>query len=51
MTTKEKSIYQFDLQGNFLKVWKSITLASQTFENPSAARLAISNVCNKITKL
>ena len=50
MTNKEKSVYQFDLQGNFLKVWKSITLASQNFENPSIARSAISSVCDKITK-
>lgn len=50
MTNKEKSVYQFDLQGNFLKVWKSITLASQNFENPSIAKSAISSVCDKITK-
>ena len=49
-STKEKVIYQFDLQGNLLKVWKSITLASQIFDNPNSAKTAIWNVCNKITR-
>lgn len=50
ITIKEKPVYQFDLQGNFLKVWKSASLASQIFKNPKAARSAIHNVCNKITR-
>lgn len=50
ITIKEKPVYQFDLQGNFLKVWKSASLASQIFENPKAARSAIYNVCHKITR-
>lgn len=47
---KEKPVYQFDLQGNFLKVWKSASLASKQFNNPSAARTAIHNVCHNITR-
>lgn len=42
--TKEKTVYQFDLQGNLIKVWKSVTEASKIFSN-SAARTAISNCC------
>lgn len=45
--TKEKSVYQFDLQGNLIKCWKSTIEASKQFDNPNAARVAISNVCNK----
>lgn len=45
ITTKEKSIYQFDLQGNLIKCWKSISEASRIFENQKAARVAISNCC------
>lgn len=43
--TKEKSIYQFDLQGNLLKRWSSITEASKEFSNSNSARVAISNNC------
>ncbi len=46
---KEKTLYQFDLQGNLLKVWKSVTEASKTFKNPSSAKVAISNCCTKKT--
>ena len=42
---KEKSVYQFDLQGNLIKCWKSITEASSMFSS-NAAKTAISNVCN-----
>lgn len=42
---KEKTVYQFDLQGNLLKVWKSLSEASNVFKNPSSAKSAISNVC------
>lgn len=42
---KEKNVYQFDLQGNLLKRWKSITNASKQFTNSNAARVAISNNC------
>lgn len=48
--TKEKTVYQFDLQGNLLKVWKSVTEASQNFDNQHSARVAICNVCNNITR-
>lgn len=43
--TKEKSVYQFDLSGNLIKRWKSGTLASKQFDNPKAAKVAISAVC------
>lgn len=46
---KERTVYQYDLQGNLLKVWKSATIASYEFSNPKSARAAIHNVCNKIT--
>lgn len=45
-TTKEKSVYQFDLQGNLIKCWKSAQEASKTFENSNSARVAIGNCCN-----
>lgn len=47
---KKKPVYQFDLQGNLLKVWKSAIAASESFKNPIAARSSICNVCNKITR-
>lgn len=46
-TKKEKAVYQFDLLGNLLKIWKSTTEASKQFTNQLAARSAISNVCDK----
>lgn len=48
--TKEKTVYQFDMQGNLIKVWKSASEACKQFKNPKAARVAISNVCNKVTR-
>ena len=45
-----KAVYQFDLQGNLLKMWESVTLASKTFSNPYSARVAICNVCTNITR-
>lgn len=48
--TKEKTVYQYDLQGNLLKVWKSASIASKEFSNPEAARSSIYNVCNNITR-
>lgn len=50
ITTKEKSVYQFDLQGNLIKSWRSASEASLTFPNSHAARAAIHNVCIKITR-
>jgi hypothetical protein len=38
---KEKTVYQFDLQGNLLKVWKSASEAAKSFENPTSAKTAI----------
>ena len=42
---KEKSVFQFDLSGNLIKSWKSITIASQQFNNPKSAKVAICAVC------
>lgn len=50
VTPKEKTIYQFDLKGNLLKCWKSITEASKEFENPVSAKTAIHNVCHNKTR-
>lgn len=47
---KEKTVYQFDLKGNLLKVWKSATEASKEFKNPISAKTAIHNVCKNITR-
>lgn len=44
---KEKTVYQFDLSGNLIKVWKSISEASNLFSNKTSAATAISNNCNK----
>lgn len=46
-TTKEKSVYQFDLQGNLIKCWKSASEASKTFKNPGSVRVAIGNCCTE----
>lgn len=43
--SKEKSVYQFDLQGNLIKRWKSITEASKQFNKPSSAKVSISRIC------
>lgn len=46
---KEKTVYQFDLSGNLLKVWKSASEASLEFNKPNSARVAINNNClNKV---
>lgn len=50
VVAKEKTVYQFDLQGNLLRVWKSASEASREFNNSNAARAAIHNVCNNITR-
>lgn len=47
---KEKTVYQFDLKGNLLKVWKNASEASKNFKNNNAAFKAIHNVCNNITR-
>lgn len=46
VTTKEKSVYQFDLQGNLIKCWRSISEASKSFENSNAVRISIGRCCN-----
>lgn len=43
---KEKTVYQFDLQGNLIKTWKSACEAAKTFSNPNAYRKAICDTCN-----
>lgn len=48
---KEKTVYQFDLQGNLIKVWKSTSEAATQFKNIESARTAINNNClNKVNK-
>lgn len=44
-TGKEKTVYQFDLQGNLIKVHKSIAVAAQQFDNSKSAKVAITRVC------
>lgn len=44
--SKNKSVYQFDLQGNLIKCFKSVCEASKQFTNTNSARVAISDVCN-----
>lgn len=43
--TRERTIYQFDLQGNLLKVWKNAIEASKQFDNPNSVRVSINNCC------
>ena len=50
VTLKEKTVYQFDLAGNLLKVWTSLSQASLQFSNSRAAKVAIGNVCSKRTR-
>lgn len=47
---KEKVVYQFDLQGNLLKVWKSLTEATKQFSNTDSAKSAIHNNCVNIVR-
>lgn len=44
--TRERTVYQFDLSGNLIKVWKHSQLAAEQFKNKKAARSAINQVCN-----
>lgn len=44
---KEKTVYQFDLQGNLIKVWPSAVMASKGFTNPTSARSGITQCCLK----
>lgn len=43
--TKNKSVYQFDLQGNLIKRYKSISEAASQFKNITSAKSAISQTC------
>ena len=47
VTKKEKTVYQFDLQGNLVKVWKTAVDASKQFQNSNSSRVLINKVCNK----
>lgn len=47
-TLKTKSVYQFDLQGNLIKVYKSISEASQQFDNFQSAKQLISRCCHNL---
>lgn len=44
---KEKSVYQFDLSGNLIKSYRSITEASKQFKNYKSAKTAITSCCKK----
>lgn len=44
---KEKSVYQFDLAGNLIKSYRSVTEASKQFKSCTSAKTAITNCCNK----
>ena len=44
---KDKAVYQFDLQGNFIKVYKNIKLAAESINNNLNTRSVINNVCMK----
>lgn len=48
-TIKEKSVYQFDLQGNLIKCWRSASEASKSFDvkKQNSVRVAINNCCNE----
>lgn len=48
--TKEKTVYQFDLQGNLLKVWKSVSEAANQFSNFESSKTSISNALNLRTR-
>ena len=50
VSLKEKTVYQFDLSGNLLKVWKSKSEAAAIFENVASAQTAIGNVCTRKTR-
>ncbi len=50
VTKKEKGVYQFDLAGNLIKVWPSISEATKQFNNIVAAKTNIGNVCNRKTR-
>jgi len=42
---KEKTVYQFDMQGNLLKVWKSTSEAAKMFSNYGSAKTTIHECC------
>ena len=45
VSLQRKTVYQFDLQGNLIKVWKSVTEAARQFINESSAKTQIKAVC------
>lgn len=47
---QRKTVYQFDLQGNLIKVWKSLYEAANSFTNPNSAKTSIMNNCNGKTR-
>lgn len=46
VSLQRKSVYQFDLQGNLIKCWKSVGEAASQFENSTTAKSSILRVCN-----
>lgn len=43
--TKEHTVYQFDLQGDLIKVYKSVSIAASQFKNSASARNMITKCC------
>ena len=42
---QKKTVYQFDLQGNLLKTWRSVNEAASQFDNVASAKTLIKKVC------
>lgn len=47
---QRKTVYQFDLQGNLIKTWRSLYEAAHSFPNSHSAKTSIMNNCNGKTK-
>ena len=47
---QKKTVYQFDLSGNLLKVWKSISEAAAQFSNVSSSKSGIKRNCEGVVK-
>lgn len=47
---QKKTVYQFDLSGNLLKVWKSISEAATQFSNVNSGKSGIKRNCEGIVK-
>lgn len=47
---QNKTVYQFDLSGNLIKVYPSIADAAKQFNNANSAKTGIKRVCEGMTK-